>query len=53
MTFAEVAHIIGEQLARSAYDHSAWWGSDLKHAQAVWLEAGHVASPNLTCERPS
>lgn len=53
MTFAEVAHIIGEQLPRSAYHHSAWWGSDPKHAQAVWLEAGYGASPNLTAERVS
>ena len=51
MTFAEVARAIGEQLPESAYFHPAWWGSDPKHTQAVWLDAGYVASPNLTAER--
>jgi hypothetical protein len=51
MTLAEVAHVIGEQLPRSAFDHPAWWGSDPKHSQAVWLDAGYVASPSLTAER--
>lgn len=51
MTFDEVARAIGEQLPRSAYQHSAWWGSDPKHTQAVWLDAGYVASPNLTAQR--
>jgi hypothetical protein len=51
MTFAEVARAIGEQLPGSAYRHPAWWGSDPKHTQAVWLDAGYVASPNLTAER--
>jgi hypothetical protein len=51
MTFTEVAKTIGEQLPRSAYQHSAWWGSDPKHTQAVWLDAGYVASPNLTAQR--
>jgi hypothetical protein len=51
MTFAEAARAIGEQLPRSAYHHPAWWGSDPNHTQAVWLDAGYVASPNLTAER--
>jgi TIR domain len=51
MTFAEVARAIGEELPRSAYQHSAWWGSDRKHTQAVWLDAGYVARPNLTAEK--
>jgi hypothetical protein len=51
MTFDEVAKVIGEQLPRSAYQHPAWWGSDPKHTQAVWLDAGYVASPNLKDER--
>jgi len=51
MTFADVARVIGEQLPHSAYQHSAWWGSDPKHTQAVWLDAGYVASPNLRAER--
>lgn len=51
MTFAEVARAIGEQLPDSAYRHPAWWGSDPKHTQAVWLDAGYLASPNLTAER--
>jgi hypothetical protein len=51
MTFAEVARAIGEQLPRSAYYHPAWWGSDPNHTQSVWLDAGYVASPNLTAER--
>jgi hypothetical protein len=28
-----------------------WWGSDPKHTQAVWLDAGYTAHPNLTAER--
>ncbi len=40
MTFAELAQVIGEQLPPSAYQHPAWWGSDPKHTQAVWLDAG-------------
>ena len=50
MTFAEVAQVIGEPLPPSAYQHPAWWGSDPKHTQAVWLAAGYVASPNLTAQ---
>ena len=51
MTFDEVAQAIGDRLPRSAYQHPAWWGSDPKHTQAVWLDAGYVASPNLTAQR--
>jgi hypothetical protein len=51
MTFAEVAEIIGERLPNSAYQHPAWWGSDPKHTQAVWLDAGYIASPNLTAQK--
>jgi hypothetical protein len=51
MTFAEVAKVIGEPLPGSAYRHPAWWGSDPKHTQAVWLDAGYTASPSLTAEK--
>jgi len=51
MTFAEIISIVGEQLPRSAFRYPAWWGSDPKHTQAVWLNAGYTASPNLTAER--
>ncbi len=51
MTFAEVAQIIGERLPDSAYQHPAWWGSDPKHTQSVWLDAGYTASPNLTAQK--
>jgi hypothetical protein len=51
MTFADVTKAIGEQLPRSAFEHPAWWGSDPHHTQAVWLDAGYTASPNLTAQR--
>jgi hypothetical protein len=51
MTFSEVSRVIGVELPDSAYDHPAWWGSDAKHTQSVWLDAGYVASPNLTAKR--
>ncbi|MFI0350376.1 hypothetical protein [Actinomadura sp. 9N407] len=51
MTFAEVSTVIGAPLPRSAFDHSAWWGTDPKHTQAVWLDAGYQARPNLTAHR--
>jgi hypothetical protein len=51
MTFAELAQVIGEQLPPSACQHPAWWGSDPKHTQAVWLDAGYTASPNLTAQK--
>jgi hypothetical protein len=51
MTFAEVTQVIGERLPDSAYQHPAWWGSDPKHTQAVWLDAGYTASPNLTAQK--
>lgn len=51
MTFNEVTRVIGAKLPDSAYDYAAWWGSDPKHTQAVWLDAGYVASPNLTAKR--
>jgi hypothetical protein len=51
MSFAEVAQVIGDDLPHSAYQHSAWWGSDPKHTQAVWLDAGYTASPNLTAQK--
>ncbi|WP_141965904.1 DUF7662 domain-containing protein [Actinomadura hallensis] len=51
MTFAEVSAVIGAALPQSAYDHSAWWGPDPKHTQAVWLGAGYKARPNLTAQR--
>ena len=51
MIFADVAKTIGERLPRSAYEHPAWWASDPKHTQAVWLDAGYTASPNLTAQR--
>ncbi|MEU8245055.1 hypothetical protein [Nonomuraea sp. NPDC048916] len=51
MTFAGVARVVGEDLPASASRHAAWWGSDPKHTQAVWLDAGYVARPNLTAGR--
>jgi hypothetical protein len=51
MTFAEIAQVIGEELPSSAYQYSAWWGSDPKHTQAVWLDAAYTASPSLTAQR--
>ncbi|WP_405087974.1 hypothetical protein [Microbispora sp. NBC_01389] len=45
MSFAQVARIIGEELPASAYKHSAWWASDLKRTQAVWLDVGYMACP--------
>jgi hypothetical protein len=51
MTFAEVAGVIGEGLPDSAFHHPAWWASDPKHTQAVWLDAGYTASPNLTAQK--
>ena len=51
MTFADVAKTIGEQLPRSAFEHPAWWGSDPKHTQAVWLDVGYTAIPNLTAQK--
>lgn len=51
MTFAEVAQVIGEQLPPSAHQHPAWWGGDPRHTQAVRLDAGYTASPNLTAQK--
>lgn len=51
MTFSEVAAVIGAALPQSAFNHSAWWGTDPKHSQAVWLDAGYQARPNLTAQR--
>lgn len=51
MTFAEVAQVIGERLPDSAYKHPAWWGSDPKHTQSVWLDVGYTASPDLTAQK--
>ena len=51
MTFAEVAQVIGEPLPDSAHQHPAWWGSDPKHTQSVWLDADYTASPNLTAQK--
>jgi hypothetical protein len=47
MTIAEAERIVGEKLPNSARDHPAWWGSDPNHTQAVWLDAGYIASPDL------
>ncbi|MFI6510091.1 hypothetical protein ACIBCT_21005 [Streptosporangium sp. NPDC050855] len=51
MTFAEVSRMIGEPLPASASEHPAWWGTDPGHTQAVWLDVGYTARPNLTAER--
>jgi len=51
MTFDEVAQVIGAPLPSSALRHPAWWGSDPKHTEAVWLDAGYTASPDLTAQR--
>jgi hypothetical protein len=34
----------------SAFNRSAWWGTDPKHTQATWLDAGYQAHPNLTAQ---
>ena len=36
---------------QAKYQHPAWWGSDPKHTQAAWLDAGYTASPNLTAQK--
>ena len=51
MTFDEVARVIGAPLPPSAFRHPAWWGSDPKHSESAWLDAGYTASPNLTAQR--
>ncbi|WP_370018105.1 hypothetical protein [Planotetraspora sp. GP83] len=51
MTFEEVARIIGGELPPSAFDYPAWWGSDPKHTQAVWLDVGYLARPDLKGRR--
>jgi hypothetical protein len=51
MPFADIAEIIGQLLPNSAHRHPAWWASDPKHTQAVWLDAGYTASPNLTAQK--
>jgi hypothetical protein len=48
MSFAQVSRIIGEELPPSAFKHPAWWGSDPKHTQAVWLDVGYLAKPHLS-----
>ncbi|MFC4534606.1 DUF7662 domain-containing protein [Sphaerisporangium dianthi] len=47
MTFIQIAQIVGDDLPPSALKHPAWWASDPKHTQAVWLDVGYVARPNL------
>ncbi|NUO96753.1 MAG: hypothetical protein HOW71_35630 [Nonomuraea sp.] len=51
MTFAEVAGVVGERLPASAARHPAWWAADPGHTQAVWLDAGYTARPDLTAAR--
>ncbi|WP_200842107.1 hypothetical protein [Actinomadura sp. K4S16] len=51
MTFVEVSRVIGAPLPRSAFLYQAWWATDPKHTQAVWLDAGYQARPNLTAQR--
>ncbi len=51
MTFSEVSVVIGAALPRSARNHLAWWGTDPKHTQAVWLGVGYQARANLTAQR--
>jgi hypothetical protein len=43
MTFAEVQHVIGAALPRSAMEHRPWWANEARghvHAKA-WLDAGY------------
>ncbi|WP_187281079.1 hypothetical protein [Nonomuraea sp. C10] len=47
MTFAQIAQIVGNDLPPSAFKYPAWWASDPKHTQAVWLDVGYVARPDL------
>lgn len=51
MTFAEVAAVIGAPLPHSAFRHPAWWGTDPEHTQAVWLDVGYQARPDLRTQR--
>jgi hypothetical protein len=51
MTFAEVSAVIGAALPHSAFIYQAWWATDPKHTQAVWLDAGYQARSNLTAQR--
>jgi hypothetical protein len=47
MTIREVERIVGDELPYSAHHYPAWWGRDPKHTQAVWLDAGYTAHPDL------
>ncbi|MDD3029370.1 MAG: hypothetical protein PHS57_03700 [Alphaproteobacteria bacterium] len=50
MRFKDVEEIIGSNLPRSAYVHSAWWANDARgHTHATsWIQAGWMTEePNL------
>ncbi|NKZ02152.1 DUF7662 domain-containing protein [Actinomadura latina] len=51
MTFAEISALIGAALPSSAFSYQAWWATDPKHTQALWVDAGYQARPNLTAQR--
>ena len=42
VTFAEIEHVIGGKLPRSAYVHRPWWSNNPSNSAMtrVWLEAG-------------
>jgi len=49
LTFDSIENIMEKPLPVSAYKHNAWWGSDPKHSQCVWLKIGYKACyVNLT-----
>lgn len=46
-TFADIEHIIGDQLPRSAKAHPAWWANDTSESHShgrAWLAAGWQTS---------
>lgn len=47
LSIASIERIIGEELPASARKHRAWWGSDPKHTESVWLDVGYVARPDF------
>jgi len=49
VSFAELEHLIGEVLPKSAHVHRAWWANDQTHVQAsAWLSVGwRVAAVDL------
>ncbi|MBD5411990.1 MAG: hypothetical protein HDR51_04490 [Treponema sp.] len=61
LTFSKIEEILGFDLPESAKTHTAWWGNDSSHSQAVWLNAGYktidssnaVSAKKITFEKVS